>query len=258
MTGDRAQRLSAPGPERNGGESVFISDLHLAADRPNAVDLFLGFLGGRARSAEKLFILGDLFDSWIGDDDDTPMHRTLIDALSSLSQAGVACRLMHGNRDFLIGRRFARAAGCTLLRDPERILLDGERVLLMHGDLLCTDDVAYQRFRRKVRNPLVQRLFLWKSLAARRQIAAKYRAKSGEAMATKTAEIMDANQQEVIRRMRHAKAQRLVHGHTHRPADHQLLVDGVDAKRHVLADWSEERGEVLVHAGGQWQRELIG
>lgn len=254
---DRGERASAAGLGRDGDESLFISDLHLAADRPGTVDLFLGFLDARARNAGRLFILGDLFDAWIGDDDDAPMHRAIIDGLHALTTDGVACMLMHGNRDFLLGRRFARAAGCTLLRDPSRIMLDGEAVLLMHGDLLCTDDVAYLRFRRKVRNPLVQALFLWKPLAKRRRIAADYRAKSGEAMAVKSAGIMDASQQEVIRRMRHAKVRRLVHGHTHRPADHQLLLDGVEANRHVLADWREDRGEVLVHAGGGWRREVI-
>lgn len=253
----RSERPVATDLQRHPDESLFISDLHLAADRPDAVQMFLGFLGGRARSAERLFILGDLFDAWIGDDDDTPTHRAVIEALSALSGSGVACLLMHGNRDFLIGRRFAQAAGCALLRDPFPVMLNGETILLMHGDLLCTDDVAYQRFRRKVRNPLVQRLFLWKPLSERRRIATDYRRKSGEAMAAKTADIMDVNQHEVVRRMRHAKVRRLVHGHTHRPADHEFVLDDAIATRHVLADWRDDHGEVLVHAGGDWRRERI-
>lgn len=244
-------------PGRSAQTTLFISDLHLAPERPGTVRLFLSFLRGRARGAARLFILGDLFDAWIGDDDDTPTHRTVIDALRALSDSRNACALMHGNRDFLIGRRFARATGCSLLRDPTQIELDGEPLLLMHGDLLCTDDVPYQRFRRKVRNPLVQRLFLWKSLSERRRIAADYRKKSAAAMSEKSAEIMDANPDEISRRMQRARVQRLIHGHTHRPADHQLLLNGHEATRHVLADWREDFGEVLVHERGSWYRETI-
>jgi len=238
-------------------ETLLVSDLHLAPERPEGIALFLRFLADRARGAGRLYILGDLFDAWIGDDDDTPAHRAVIDGLRALSNSGTSCALMHGNRDFLIGRRFARASGCRLLRDPARIALGGEPVLLMHGDLLCTDDVAYQRFRRKVRNPLVQRLFLLKRLEARRKIAADYRRRSAEAMAAKTEEIMDVSPQEVTRRIRRAGVQRLVHGHTHRPADHDLVVDGRIVRRHVLAEWHDGRGEVLVHADGQWWREPV-
>ncbi|MGB5737601.1 MAG: UDP-2,3-diacylglucosamine diphosphatase, partial [Thiohalocapsa sp.] len=197
------------------------------------------------------------FDSWIGDDDNTPTHRAVVDALLALGDSGTACALMHGNRDFLIGRRFARAAGCALLRDPTRIELGGEPVLLMHGDLLCTDDIAYQRFRRKVRNPLVQRLFLWKSLAKRRRIAADYRQKSSVANEAKTQHIMDVNPDEVARRMQRAGVRRLVHGHTHRAADHDLRLGDQSATRHVLAEWHQDRGEVLVHDDDGWHRERI-
>lgn len=236
-------------------ESLFISDLHLAPERPGTVALFLDFLHSRARNATRLYILGDLFDAWIGDDDDTPTHRAVINALRELTDSGTACALMHGNRDFLLGRRFARAAGCSLLRDPIRIELDQEPLLLMHGDLLCTDDLAYQRFRRKVRNPLVQRLFLWKSLAERRRIAADYREKSSAANQNKTEAIMDVNPDEVARRMQRAGVRRLVHGHTHRPADHALKLNGGSAMRHVLSDWHEDRGEVLIHDQQGWRRE---
>jgi len=237
--------------------TLFISDLHLAPERADTVRLFLSFLQGRARGAAGLFILGDLFDAWIGDDDDAPTHRCVIDALRALTESGTACALMHGNRDFLIGQRFARAAGCSLLRDPTRIELDGEPLLLMHGDLLCTDDLSYQRFRRKVRNPLVQRLFLFKSLQERQRIAADYRNRSATAMSAKSAEIMDANPDAVCRRMLRARVHRLIHGHTHRPADHQLLLNGRAATRHVLADWRGDFGEVLVHDCGHWYRETI-
>jgi UDP-2,3-diacylglucosamine hydrolase len=238
--------------------AAFISDLHLCAEHLETVRLFQGFLAGRARELKRLFILGDLFDAWIGDDDDTPTHRGVIDSLRALSEGGTACALMHGNRDFLIGRRFARASGCMLIKDPTRVVLDDEPVLLMHGDLLCTDDLAYQRFRRKVRNPLVQRLFLWQPLSKRRQTAADYRRRSGEAMAAKPEAIMDVNADAVLRRMRRAGVRRLVHGHTHRPADHELSLDGRPAVRHVLADWRPGRGEALVYAGGIWRREVVG
>ncbi len=164
---------------------------------------------------------------------------------------------MHGNRDFLIGRRFARDTGCTLLRDPTGIELDGEPLLLMHGDLLCTDDVAYQRFRRRVRNPLVQRLFLWKSLAERRRIAADYRRRAAPRRPHKTEDIMDVNPDEVARRMQRAGVRRLVHGHTHRPADHELELNSGSAMRHVLSDWHDDHGEVLVHHPGSWYRLTI-
>ncbi|MGB5833781.1 MAG: UDP-2,3-diacylglucosamine diphosphatase [Thiohalocapsa sp.] len=242
-------------PDR--GTSLFISDLHLAPERSRTIELFLRFLGDRAAGATRLFILGDLFDAWIGDDDDTPMHRSIIDGLRALTDGGTRCALMHGNRDFLIGRRFARASGCTLLQDPTRLELGGEPLLLMHGDLLCTDDLPYQRFRRRVRNPLVQRLFLWRPLVERRRIAADYRRKSSEAMASKTPDIMDVNPKEVVRRMHRARVQRLVHGHTHRRADHQLVLDNRPATRHVLAEWHEHRGEVLVDDQGCWHREII-
>lgn len=244
-----------PVPSREA--SLFVSDLHLAPERPGTVGLFLDFLAGRARGVARLFILGDLFDAWIGDDDDNPTHRTVIDGLRALRDSGTDCALMRGNRDFLIGRRFAHAAGCTLLRDPTRIELDGEPLLLMHGDLLCTDDRPYQRFRRKVRNPLIQRFFLWKSLAERRRIAEDYRRRSGAAMAAKTVEILDVNPDEVLRRLRRAGSGRLVHGHTHRPGDHELMLGRRKAMRHVLADWHEDRGEVLVCDRGDWYREVV-
>jgi UDP-2,3-diacylglucosamine hydrolase len=236
-------------------ETLFISDLHLSPDDPATTCLFLEFLSRRAAGAAALYILGDLFDTWIGDDDD-PLPEVR-EGLRTLTAAGTTCALMHGNRDFLLGQRFARATGCRLLRDGRRIQLGGEPVLLMHGDLLCTDDVAYLRFRRKVRNPLVQALFLLKPLAERRRVAADYRAKSTRAMAAKTTEIMDANPHAVLRRMQRAGVRRMVHGHTHRPADHELLVAGRPAVRHVLTDWHADRGEVLVHDRDGWHREPV-
>jgi len=238
------------------GEHLFIADLHLSPERPETVALFLGFLAGRARGAARLYVLGDLFDAWIGDDDDTPPYPEVRAALRELS-ATTACALMHGNRDFLIGGGFARDTGCRLLRDPARIDLAGARTLLMHGDRLCTDDKPYQRFRRRVRNPLVKQLFLWRPLAKRRALAADYRRRSGAATATKAEAIMDVNAGAVRRTMRRHGASHLIHGHTHRAGDHDFVLDGRPARRSVLAEWHPARGEVLVCDGGRWWREPV-
>jgi UDP-2,3-diacylglucosamine hydrolase len=239
------------------GESLFVSDLHLSPDRPATVALFLAFLAGRARAAEELYLLGDIFDVWIGDDDEGSPSSEVKAALGALTTAGTRCNLMHGNRDFLIGPAFSRETGCRLLRDPTLVVFDGEPTLLMHGDLLCTDDVAYQRFRRRIRNPLVKRLFLWRSLQSRRDLAASYRRKSGAATAEKPLQIMDVNAQTVARYLRRYRATRLIHGHTHRPGDHALDIDGRPARRCVLAEWQTDRGEVLVHGSAGWHREEV-
>jgi len=238
------------------GERLFIADLHLSPERPETVALFLGFLADRARRAAQLYILGDLFDAWIGDDDDTPPYPEIRAALRELG-ATTACALLHGNRDFLIGRGFARDTGCRLVRDPTTIELAGARTLLMHGDRLCTDDRPYQRFRRRVRNPLVKRVFLWRPLAKRRALAADYRRRSGSATAAKCEAIMDVNAQAVARTMRLHGADRLVHGHTHRPNDHDFVLDGRPVRRSVLAEWHPRCGEVLVCDGGHWWREAV-
>jgi UDP-2,3-diacylglucosamine hydrolase len=238
-------------------ESLFISDLHLAPERPDTIARFLGFLSDRARRAGYLYILGDLFDAWIGDDDDTPPYPEIRAALRELTRGGTICRLLHGNRDFLIGRAFARDTGCSLLRDATAIQLGPERVLLMHGDRLCTDDLAYQRFRRRVRNPLVQQLFLWRPLAKRRAQAAAYRQRSSAANATKSAAIMDVSQAAVHQAMRRHRATRLIHGHTHRPADHVFELDARPVVRSVLSEWQPDRGEALVHDARGWRREPV-
>ncbi|WP_295458897.1 UDP-2,3-diacylglucosamine diphosphatase [uncultured Thiodictyon sp.] len=239
------------------GETLFIADLHLSPERPATWRLFLAFLGGRARHADRLYILGDLFDAWIGDDDDSPCYLAVRAGLRDLTAAGTACTLLPGNRDFLLGRAFCRDTGATLGRDPTVASFNGIRTLLMHGDLLCTDDLDYLRFRRRVRNPLVKRLFLWKSLKARRAIAEDYRRRSGAAMSDKTAVIMDAHPAAVADYLRRFTATHLIHGHTHRPADHELTHHGQPARRSVLAQWHDERGEVLVHRAGVWRREPV-
>lgn len=238
-------------------ESLFISDLHLAPERPATVELFLGFLRGRARQAGSLYILGDLFDAWIGDDDDRPPYPEIRQSLRALTDAGTQCAIMHGNRDFLIGKHFTRETGCTLLKDPALLDLAGCPTLLMHGDLLCTDDLPYQRFRKRIRNPLVIQLFLWRSLARRRTMADGYRHRSGQAMAEKPIDIMDVNQTTVEDYMRRHGATHLIHGHTHRPAEHRFELDGRSAVRHVLAEWHKNHGEVLSVSETGWRRETI-
>ena len=242
----------------DGGQSLFISDLHLAPERGETIELFLRFLADRAPSAARLFILGDLFETWIGDDDDTPEYQQVRRGLRALTDSGTQCALTRGNRDFLLGRAFCKASGCRLLTDPALWRFADEPTLLMHGDLLCTDDIAYQRFRRRIRNPLVTWLFQRKSLASRRAIAADYRRKSGAATSEKSTAIMDVNPQTVADYLRRYRATRLIHGHTHRPADHALSLDGRPAHRSVLAEWHQDHGEALVHDSAGWRREGIG
>jgi UDP-2,3-diacylglucosamine hydrolase len=225
---------------------LLISDLHLSPRRPETVQLFLDFLTHRAAGAGALYILGDLFDAWIGDDDDAPPAPAVIAALRRLADAGTALYLQHGNRDFLLGRRFARASGCTLLPDPVVQDLHGRPTLLMHGDLLCSDDLAYQRFRRQVHNPWRRGAFLLLPLRLRRRIAARYRRRSGAATAAKPAAIMDVNQATVADYLTRHGVRRLIHGHTHRPGRQLIpLADGSEAERWVLADWQPQLGQVL-------------
>lgn len=232
--------------------TLFISDLHLDANHPKITEQFIGFLNAEAAHAEALYILGDLFEAWIGDDDPDPDKQRIIQALRQTTSAGVRCYVMHGNRDFLIGSRFCRETGVQLLQDGTVIDLYGRRVLLLHGDTLCTDDPDYQRLRRIVRNPFVQFVMRRLSLAQRQRLAARMRAGSKahiEAMDRAKPQIMDVNQGEVIATLKRFKVDCMIHGHTHRPAIHQLVVDGKPATRIVLGDWYEQ-GSVL-----RWNRE---
>jgi UDP-2,3-diacylglucosamine hydrolase len=225
--------------------SLFISDLHLCKERPEITELFLGFLENRARGADALYILGDLFEVWIGDDAIGPENRRIISAIREVADHGVSVAFMHGNRDFLIGDTFAAMCGCRLLTDPTIIELNGEPTLLMHGDTLCTDDTEYQQFRASVRDPEFQRDFLSQPAAKRSDIADHYRKESRERSKHKPLEIMDVNQEAVISVMEHHHVKRLIHGHTHRPAIHTLKVNGQEAQRIVLGDWYHQ-GSVLM------------
>jgi UDP-2,3-diacylglucosamine hydrolase (EC 3.6.1.-) len=219
---------------------LFISDLHLEAERPDITRAFLHFLTTRARTAEALYILGDFFEAWIGDDGMDEFQRSIARALREVSDSGTRIFLMHGNRDFLIGQAFCREAGCTLLRDPSLIDLGGEKILLMHGDSLCTLDAAYMKLRRWLRNPLT--LFILRNLplATRHKLARKLRKESRAQTRMKASEIVDVTPAEVERIMRDKGVRILIHGHTHRPAVHELEIDGRPARRIVLGDWDSQ------------------
>lgn len=222
------------------GPTLLISDLHLSAARPAATAAFLALLAGPARDAAALYILGDLFDYWIGDEDiDDPAVRPIVDALAAVSNGGTAVSFMHGNRDFLVGARFAAATGVRLLPDPLLLQLDGVPTLLMHGDTLCLEDAAYNRFRAAVRDPAWQQAFLARPVAARREEAQRLRAISEHEKKSKPAEIMDVTPSEVLRTLRAFDYPRLVHGHTHRPGRHLHPVDGRPCERWVLPDWQQ-------------------
>lgn len=228
----------------------FISDLHLAIERPDTLALFERFLAERPHRGDRVFILGDLFDAWIGDDDDAELAQRVRRASRAASDRGVAILIQRGNRDFLMGRRLMRDCGATLLPDLYVTGVAGQRTLLMHGDLLCTDDVDYQRARRRFRNPLFQWFMLRKPLHERREIAAAYRRRSGELTARKPAGIMDVNQDTVARFLMRHRVRQLVHGHTHRPALHEhALSDGSTAKRLVLPEWHGRQATLWVDDG---------
>jgi UDP-2,3-diacylglucosamine hydrolase len=236
-------------------QALFISDLHLSADRPDTVRLFQTFLTQRARQADTLYILGDLFDAWIGDDLDIPPIPQLKAGLLSLAQRGTEIYLMHGNRDFLLGERFCAESGCQLLPDPSLIDLAGIPTLLMHGDTLCTDDLDYQAFRRQVRDPGLIRDFLSLSIPQRLAKVTEYRAMSGEATSLKAEDIMDVNQQTVEAYLRKFAARRLIHGHTHRPAIHCFDLDGQQARRYVLGEWHADQARCLCIDPDGWREE---
>jgi len=229
---------------------LFISDLHLDAGDAKSIRRFTDFIDRDALGAERLYILGDLFEAWIGDDDDDPRLVPIVGALARLTRSGVPCAVMHGNRDFLLGARFCANTGCTLLSDYERVEIFGQRVLLTHGDLLCTDDTRYLTLRGQLRDSKWQRDFLAKPLAERRKIAADLRQMSATEIAAKADDIMDVNQTTVERTMRDHGVSLLLHGHTHRPAVHSFALDGRPAQRIVLGAWHETATLVRWTAAG--------
>ncbi|MGH8250816.1 MAG: UDP-2,3-diacylglucosamine diphosphatase [Steroidobacteraceae bacterium] len=215
----------------------FASDLHLDPTKPEIAARFLHFLAGPVQDARALYLLGDLFEAWIGDDDPEPAHRAVIAALASLAAGGMLVYVMRGNRDFLIGERFCRDSGAILLDDPAIVTIEGERALLSHGDGLCVDDGAYQRLRALVQDPGLRRGFARLPLASRHRLAAEARAGSREHLAVAADYITDVNQSAVESLLRDAGVSLLIHGHTHRPAIHEFPLGSAAATRIVLGDW---------------------
>jgi UDP-2,3-diacylglucosamine hydrolase len=220
--------------------TLFISDLHLHETRPQITRAFFHFLQHHAKTAEQLYILGDFFDAWIGDDDDAPLNTEVAIELKKLSDSGTQICLMHGNRDFLLGEKFAAQAGAKMMAEYTTIDLYGRPTLLLHGDSLCTDDTDYIAFRQQVRSTLWQQQILTQPLDARRALAAQLREKSQAMNSLKAEDIMDVNQPEVVRVMQNAGVKRMIHGHTHRPACHEFNINGETAERIVLGDWHDK------------------
>jgi UDP-2,3-diacylglucosamine hydrolase len=225
--------------------TLFISDLHLCAERPHTSELFFRFVREIAPKAEALYILGDLFEYWVGDDDvNDALAARVSQSLSTLAKRGVRVFLMQGNRDVLLGEAYAARCGARLIQDPTVIELCGTRTLLIHGDTLCTDDTGYQEFRRYIRNPQVQAQLLALPLAARHAKARELRMQSEISKSEKTLQIMDVNADAVVAAFRTHSVGRMIHGHTHRPNCHQHEAEGAKLERWVLADW-DDSGEYL-------------
>jgi UDP-2,3-diacylglucosamine hydrolase len=238
-------------------ETLFVSDLHLSGARPEIARCFLRFLDERVRGVERLYILGDLFDAYIGDDDNARPNRDIKAALKRLTDSGTEVYFQHGNRDFLLGERFSRETGVKLLGDYAVIDLYGIPTLVTHGDLLCTDDVQYQTARVRVRAEAWKRNALGKPLWMRRFYARWYRLKSGLDKRGKTHDIMDVNSEAVAEALRRHGVSRLIHGHTHRPAVHELEIGGTVCQRFVLPEWGGEEWALCWDREG-FRREAIG
>jgi UDP-2,3-diacylglucosamine hydrolase len=230
--------------------SLFASDLHLDSEAPWAIEAFISFLRGPARQAEALYLLGDLFEVWVGDDDTNPDNVRVCEALRELTTGGVPTYAIHGNRDFLLGAQFSARTGVKLLPDPVMVELHGVRTLLSHGDVFCTDDASYQQLRSIVRQPRWQRRFLSLPIETRRTLASAARAGSKAHTLRTIPTIMDVNPEAVTRAMQATGARRLIHGHTHRPAIHPGVVDGLPTERVVLAPWYEAASCISVGADG--------
>ncbi len=230
---------------------IVISDLHLQENRPEINELFLKFLQTDAKHAEALYILGDFFESWIGDDDDSAFHQSIIRALKTETNKGFPIYFMHGNRDFLIGKRFLKATGCQLLPDEFVTDVYGTPTLMMHGDTLCTQDVKYIKFRKKARNWFMQKLFLLKPLKVRQEMAKRYREASLAHVSTLPEYIMDVTESEVLRVMQKHNVFSLIHGHTHRPRIHHFESHGKQYVRTVLGAWHDKGNALILNSDGK-------
>ncbi|WP_318502244.1 UDP-2,3-diacylglucosamine diphosphatase [Photobacterium leiognathi] len=234
--------------------TLFISDLHLSASRPDMTDCFLRFMAEDTANIDALYVLGDLFEMWIGDDEESPFLQQIKQAFKTLTDSGIPCYFVHGNRDFLIGKRFSQQTGVQLLPEHSVVDLYGKPTLILHGDTLCIEDEAYQRYRKKVHNKFIQWLFFRIPLSKRIQIGEKFRNNSSKNNQMKSQSIMDVTASEVVRVMKEFHVDQMIHGHTHRPDIHSLTVDDKPATRIVLGDWYEH-GSVLVVTPDSYQLE---
>ncbi|MEZ8096686.1 UDP-2,3-diacylglucosamine diphosphatase [Photobacterium swingsii] len=225
--------------------TLFIADLHLSADRQDITDCFLQFMANETANIDALYVLGDLFEMWIGDDDNSPFHQQIKHAFKQLTDSGIPCFFIHGNRDFLIGKRFSEETGVQLLAEHTVIDLYGTPTLILHGDTLCIQDVDYQRYRKKVHNRFIQWLFMRLPLSRRLKIGTKIRGSSSENNQRKDLDIMDVDGKAVIDMLQAYHVNQMIHGHTHRPDVHQINMNGQQATRIVLGDWYDH-GSVLV------------
>jgi len=235
---------------------LFVSDLHLDASAPATIEAFLRFLSGEARGATSLHILGDLFETWIGADDPDPARDRVCQALRALADSGVAVYAMQGNRDFLYGEAFERRIGGTLVADPSVVTLFGERVLLTHGDLLCTGDAAYQELRTTVRDPRFRDRVLKLPVYARQLLANAARAGSKAHTRATAATIMDVTPSAVVAAFEATGTLKMIHGHTHRPGEHRHATRHGEAERVVLAAW-DDTGEFLEITADGWRRKAV-
>ena len=238
-----------------------LSDLHLSPDAPGATRIFLDYLAGRAREAGHIYILGDLFEAWAGDDSiDDPedsFSKKIIDSLRELTRNGTAVSIQHGNRDFLLGQHFAERSGAHIIPDPYVLTLPAWQFVLSHGDALCTDDAEYQEFRSRIRAPAWRNSFLSKPLGERKALVAAMRRQSEASKREKTLQAMDVNVAATEDFLRNSGYATLIHGHTHRPARHDHIIDGIHVERWVLSDWHEDRGEYLAWDGQQLKRNAL-
>ncbi|WP_318435218.1 UDP-2,3-diacylglucosamine diphosphatase [Photobacterium leiognathi] len=234
--------------------TLFISDLHLSASRPDMTDCFLRFMTEDTANIDALYVLGDLFEMWIGDDEESPFLQQIKQAFKALTDSGIPCYFVHGNRDFLIGKRFSQQTGVQLLPEHSVVDLYGKPTLILHGDTLCIEDEAYQRYRKKVHNKFIQWLFFRIPLSKRIQIGEKFRNNSSKNNQMKSQSIMDVTASEVVRVMEEFHVDQMIHGHTHRPDIHSLTVNDKPATRIVLGDWYEH-GSVLVVTPDGYQLE---
>ncbi len=232
--------------------TLFISDLHLTPSRPDISHCFFEFMGNEAVSADALYVLGDLFEFWIGDDDDSPFNQSVKTAFKHLTDSGVPCYFIQGNRDFLVGKRFAAETGITLLEEECSIDLYGERAVILHGDTLCSDDVKYQAYRAKVHQPWLQWLYNRLPLALKKRIVAKFQADIGEEKKGKSLDIMDVNQNTVEAVLKKHNACLMIHGHTHRPDIHHFESQSNHCTRIVLGDWYTQ-SSILIFEKGSYE-----